>query len=291
VLLFAENIGCSVFVNTVLTPRHSLYTLPPDELNSIIDDMELQGKSFKHKLHINREVWENQIQLLRSSAKEHQLAGLTQIKTAVRIADGSSNSRYSIDEAWALVNAGNLDQALADALVLEPSHPVYYQSRILCAHIFRQQGNLEAAESHLERATQLSRKPLDALIERAWLRLAQGRFDEGIADALHARQLCKENELPEIGACRILGHLYARSGDEAHTIVELDRLLELSVDGPELRVHRGWLFWQLGLFERSALEGMIALSMDPNYGDAVELLNFLQEEAASGVKPGTVQVD
>jgi tetratricopeptide (TPR) repeat protein len=291
VLLFAENLGCSVFVNTVLTPRYSLYTLAPGELNKIVDEMELQGRTLKDKLHINREVWEKQLQALRASSKEQHLAGLTQIKTAARIAEGSSNTRYSIDEAWALVRAGQLDQALADAQALEPSHPVYYQSLILCAHIYRQKGNLAGADSYLDRAMQLSRKPLDALIERAWLRLAQKRFDEGISDALQARKLCQESELPELGACRILGQLYARAGDAVHAIVELDRLLELTDDGPELRVHRGWLFWELGLIEESTLEGKIALAMDPNYSDADELLTYLQEEAASGVRPGTVQVE
>jgi MoaA/NifB/PqqE/SkfB family radical SAM enzyme len=285
VLQFAEKLGCSVFVNTVLTPRHSLYTLPAEELNRIVDEMELQGKTFKDKLHINREVWEKQLEVLRASAKEQQLAGLTQIKTAVRIAEGTSSSRYSIDEAWALVRGGRFDEALADAQALDPSHPVYYQSLILCAHIYREKEDLEQAEEFLTRALQLSRKPVDALIERAWLRLTQKRTAEGIADALQAAKLCHENELPETAACRVLGHLYAQAGDADKCVKELDRLLELTPNAAEIRVHRAWLFWELGLYEKSALETAAALDTDPNYSGAVDLRTFLLNETASGVDP------
>ena len=282
VLLFAEKLECPVFVNTVLTPRYSLYTLPPEELNQIVDEMEAQGKAFQDKLRINKGVWEAQIRALRSSAREGLLGGLTQIKTASRLSQGdAADARYSIDQAWALVRAGSFDQALADAEALAPSHPVYYQSLVLRADVHRQKKELDRAEEILSDALRLSRKPIDALIERAWLRLCQKRFDEGIADALEARRFCREMELPEVQACRVLGHLYSQSEDVENAVMELDRLLQISPLVPEIRVHRAWLFWDMGLFKKACGEADAALALDPNYQDAISCRDFLRNEEAA----------
>ncbi len=67
VLLFAEDQGSEVFVNTVTDPKHcSLYSLPNDELSTIVEKLEEQGKNLVGKLKINRKVWNKSVAGLKS---------------------------------------------------------------------------------------------------------------------------------------------------------------------------------------------------------------------------------
>jgi len=67
--LFADGLGCSVFVNSVRRPPEmSLYTLSPAELARIVEKMERQEATQLANLRKNRGVWESQVRLLRNSA-------------------------------------------------------------------------------------------------------------------------------------------------------------------------------------------------------------------------------
>ncbi|HKV41107.1 MAG TPA: radical SAM protein [Blastocatellia bacterium] len=67
--LFADGLGCPVFVNSVRRPAQmSLYTLPPGELARIVEVMEEQSVALLPNLGKNRGVWEGQLRLLRQSA-------------------------------------------------------------------------------------------------------------------------------------------------------------------------------------------------------------------------------
>jgi radical SAM protein with 4Fe4S-binding SPASM domain len=79
-LLFAEELGCEVFVNTVIDPPHcSLYKLPPASLAHIADEMEKRDSGIEHDLHLNRPLWKETLLKLRNSATEHQAERLTRV--------------------------------------------------------------------------------------------------------------------------------------------------------------------------------------------------------------------
>ena len=67
--LFADDMGCPVFVNSVRKPPEmSLYTLPVDELREIVGVMDRQQADLLPKLRQNRRVFTGQMQLLRERA-------------------------------------------------------------------------------------------------------------------------------------------------------------------------------------------------------------------------------
>ncbi|MGH9763647.1 MAG: radical SAM protein [Blastocatellia bacterium] len=67
--LFADDLGCPVFVNSVRRPPEmSLYTLPLAEITKIVEVMEEQGDALLPRLKQSRQVWESQLLLLRKRA-------------------------------------------------------------------------------------------------------------------------------------------------------------------------------------------------------------------------------
>lgn len=63
---FADEWGCPVWVNTVLEPpEFGIYTLPLEELKSVVDSMELQANRFSSSLRKNRAVWFQELERLR----------------------------------------------------------------------------------------------------------------------------------------------------------------------------------------------------------------------------------
>ncbi|HWC95184.1 MAG TPA: radical SAM protein [Candidatus Sulfopaludibacter sp.] len=83
VLLIAEDLGIDLFVNTVVDPEHcSLYKLSKEELNRIVAALEKQAPGLEGRLHKNRHVWEEQLEILRNSAGGEKSGALTQLITA-----------------------------------------------------------------------------------------------------------------------------------------------------------------------------------------------------------------
>ena len=212
-LLLAESMGCEVFVNTVITPsQYSLYTLPPEELARIADEMEERGSSLKTRLRINRRTWENQINNLRNNARERMGENLTRFQDAVFEAwqDGREGIWHHIDTSWNYVHKGLYAEALDEALKTPETNPCYYHSVALCGHIRRLMGDLNGAESDLERALKMSRRRPEAFIYRAWLRYDQVRLSEGIEDAIRASELIPKGDQLEADVRELLELLYSR---------------------------------------------------------------------------------
>jgi tetratricopeptide (TPR) repeat protein len=190
-LLVAESIGCEVFVNTVVTPsRFSLYTLPPEELSRIADGMEKQSTALARQLRLNKKVWEEHVLNLRNNANERQAQALGGAKQAA--VDGwradPEGIWHNLNAAEDFVQRGLYDKALEKLLQMPEGHPEYYRSVVMSSRIRRMQGDLEGAERDLERAFRLSMRLPEAFISRAWLRLNQNRVEEGIEDAVRARE-------------------------------------------------------------------------------------------------------
>lgn len=65
-LAFADDLGCSVFVNTVVyPPRLSLYRMGVEELRGVLATLEGQTPRFSERLGLNRRVWFVEIDRLR----------------------------------------------------------------------------------------------------------------------------------------------------------------------------------------------------------------------------------
>jgi sulfatase maturation enzyme AslB (radical SAM superfamily) len=278
VLLIAEDLGCDVFINTVVTPEHcSLYKLPKDELSRIVDELERQTQRLDGKLKINRHIWEEQLQTLWNNAGGEKAGTLTQIITATTDAKPAEKSaKFSVSYGWDLVREGRLSEALAEAQKPDPKHPQYYHSLVLRAHVRRLMADLDQAEAHLEEAIRVSRNPREALYERAWLRAAQNRLEEGIVDAQKSAELCKgkkeELRLAQSNALLLCGRLRRLQGDIAAAGADLDAAVQLSANPQEALMERAWLRFQQNRFDEGIRDAEQGREIDGQKPEVLRLL-------------------
>ena len=201
-------------MNTVMSPpQHSLYTLPPEELGSIIEEMEKQGQRLTGRLRRNQGTWDTQIVNLRNNVRGRIAENLNKFQNV--IFDAWQDGRgVHVVKAEGLIRQGRYAESLEEALKTEHSDPFYYYSIVVCGSARHLMGDQEGAERDFERALKMSRKRPEALMARAWLRLDQRRLDEGLADALQARSLTVPGDQFEAGICELLGFLYCRRSEE-----------------------------------------------------------------------------
>jgi sulfatase maturation enzyme AslB (radical SAM superfamily) len=70
--LFADEWGCNVYANTVVTPpEFSVYNLPPAELRNIVDAMQAESHRLGPLLKRNRAVWFAQLDRVRHVYQQH----------------------------------------------------------------------------------------------------------------------------------------------------------------------------------------------------------------------------
>jgi len=196
-LIFAENLGLTVFVNTVIDPSHcSLYTLPPEDLTHIIVKMEAQEKVLRSQLCINLGVWERLIGQLQNHANQTQVESLAKVKEAAlnHWMEGPEGSKHHVTVAKKLAEKGQYENALEEVLKVPASHHHFYYAKVLCGRMRRLLGDLEGADLDLEHAIKLSKRNALAFLARAFLRLDQNRLEEGLADAGTARAVLKEED-------------------------------------------------------------------------------------------------
>lgn len=208
-LLFAEELGCEVFVNTVIAPLHcSLYNLPAQELSRIANALEEQGNLLESRLRMNRHIWEENIQKLRASTSDSQVEQLGAALDYYHYGPGGDD----LAAAQRLLEKGLYRESLDAAVKTPESHPFYYVSVVLCGQIRHLLGDLEGAERDLNRAVKISRRPVEALLYRARLRMDQNRLAEGIEDATRARDMVNQDDKLEAEVSEIMRLLSARRG-------------------------------------------------------------------------------
>ncbi len=289
-LLYAQELGCDVFVNTVIDPSHcSLYTLPPGELIGIVNEMSKQEVSLIDKLRLNRGVWDDNLRKLRDCANEKQVEGVKKVKQAAFEArrDGEKGTRSHVTAAWKLLDNGLHAEALEEVLKTPETHPHYYHALILCGHVRRLMGDLDGAEQDLNRALQMSQRRPEVFTELAWVRFDQNRTDEGLANAQQALALIDEDEELEVDAYDVLGFLHIRMSKISEARQALDRMLHLQPESVRVRVRRGLAFQMAGLRDEALAEVEVALVLDPNDEEARKLKEDLQAtgELCEGKEP------
>jgi tetratricopeptide (TPR) repeat protein len=239
--------------------------------------MEQQSGRLRGKLKINAHVWEDQLRNLRGNALGREEGSLTQIQSTLQKPrpDDKTSPRYSISQGWALVDEGRVEEALNEAGQVPQSHPHYYLAVVLGAHCLRAMGDLEEAEAEIDRAMKLSRKPAEALIQRAWLRRTQKKFQEGIEAGLQALDICR-GDVREVSVCRVLSYIYVETGRVDEALPLLDRLLEIKPDDADIRLQRSQAFHTAGLQEKAIIEIDAALMLNRNHLEAVKFSNRIQ---------------
>ena len=100
-LLFAEELGIPVTVQTVIEPAYGVQRLPTAELRTVHARMSRQSEQIAPALEINRDVWHRQLDMLRAELERRE-AG----QPFVRYMEppGAENAHAVLD---AIVGAGN----------------------------------------------------------------------------------------------------------------------------------------------------------------------------------------
>jgi tetratricopeptide (TPR) repeat protein len=230
-LLFAEDLGCQVFVNTVISQPHcSLYYPPPEDIARIADEMVTRGSSMPGRLHLNKQVWEETVDKLHRHANESQADRLTKTLESFQYAREEEDC---VVMARKLMDKGQCVEALKEVLKTPLNHSSYYHSVVLSGHIRHLLGDLGGAERDFDRAQKLSSLRPEVFLSRALLRIDQNRIEDGLEDALCARELVKKGDDFEPQVCEVLSLLYRRQGKVAEAITVLDRWRDLQPQNPK----------------------------------------------------------
>ncbi len=275
-LLLAEELKCSVFVNTVIGPsRCSLFTLPVKEISQIADEIEKQGSLVENRLRINHGVWKENIRRLRGKSREGQAASVG------KILDTYWDLQDQFSVAMKLAREGHFEESLEALGKVDKKHVSYYRSVALSGNIRRLLGDLAGSEQDLGRALKITSKRPEAFLYLAMLRLDQNRLTEALENALTARTLIKEEELLESEICGTLAATYIRLEKVPEALTVLDRLLILNPEKPEAHVLRCHAHRMAGRPDQAMLEVETALSIDANHWEAVNLREELISESTS----------
>jgi sulfatase maturation enzyme AslB (radical SAM superfamily)/Flp pilus assembly protein TadD len=283
-LLFAEDLGCQVFVNTVISPPHcSLYNLPPEDIARIAEKMETDGNSLPNRLRLNKQVWEETVGKLHRHANESQADRLTKTLETFEYAREEEDN---VTAAKKLIDKCQYTEALNEVLKTPQKHSSYYYSLALGGYIRHLLGDLEGADRDLERAITMSRRRPEAFINRARLRLDQNRLEESLSDLVHARDLMQAGDYLEVHVCEVLSKLHIRLGTLSEAMSALDRWQDLQPRNPMVRVRRGEAFLHVGLAEKALVEIEAALALDPTCAEAATFKERIKALSEGGIPGG-----
>ena len=233
---FAEDIGAKVWTILVTYPREcSLFSLPADELRSIVAHLEGQTGTLARRLKKNRDAWQGLVTELTQHVDEQTsvVEGMVQAAPRNRAA-GPDRLANAMEQAWRHMREGRAEQALGAALRTPPTDPLYLKALALIGEIRTNQGDFDGAETALAEAIRIAPSHPEAYLRRAWLRYHQGRFADGLAE-LEAAERCA-NKLVKVEDFIAIELLHARAtllyhqGDTDRAIETLDRFLAMKPD-------------------------------------------------------------
>lgn len=210
-LAFADEHDTEVHVIRVIDPpQFSLFSLPVNELKQIADDMEKQGREILPRLTKLRDTWLQAIASLRENATARQAQGYREVQTSTR--ELRHNCR---DIARTHLKAGQWDEAAKAALETDEQHKEFIWALLIAAHARRREGSFVLAEGLLDRARDKAHRLPAVFVERAWLRFDQERYDEGVTEALRAKELAEGfDESAVANALHVLAFAYASLNKE-----------------------------------------------------------------------------
>lgn len=258
-LLHCEEMGYAINVIRVIDPpRFSLFSLPTAELHPIIAALEAQATTLLPRLARHRDVFVGVLASLRENAQERQREGYRHVK-AVNV----HLRRDHVAEATDLMKEGRWHEALAAAAQTPREHKNRFHALLISAHAMRRVGDLVGAGKAIEEAMGLTRRKPAIFVERAWLRLEQGRHADALADARHARSLLQPGQDDvECRVLHVLGLLLADVGETRDARECVRRLLELAPREPWASQEASRILFRCGLPAEAVehADGAVALA-------------------------------
>jgi radical SAM protein with 4Fe4S-binding SPASM domain len=234
--LLAEDMEAKVWSVLVTYPSQcSLFSLPPEELRSIVVKLRDQTPRLRRKLKRNQDAWLSLVTELSHhvEARESPMDLIVQAAPRNR-ASGPGGLGNPMEQAWRFMEQGRQEAALEAALKTPPTSPMYLKALALIGEIKTNREDFEGAEEALNEAVRLAPNHPEAYMRQAWLRYQQGRFAEGLArlDLAErcASKLGRVEDFITRELLRARGTLLFHSGDARRAIEELDRYLELKPD-------------------------------------------------------------
>jgi len=229
-LLFAEDLGVEVWINTVIDPSFcSIYTLPRNDLVEIADCLEKQGGPLASRLYVNRKAWDETILKLRRAANEPQTDSLAGVLRRYYVPDDP------VQRASRLIQEGRYGEALEMARTVPEKNPCFYYALDLRGYCRSMLADLEGAEQELNQALHLSQKRPEAYLNLARIRLKQNSMKEALEYAHLAANGVMEEDRVEYGVCELLAFLYAREGRIVLALKALGPIARLQAGGSLLR--------------------------------------------------------
>jgi tetratricopeptide (TPR) repeat protein len=189
--------------------------------------------------------------------------------------------QYRLETGWRLLIEGRRVEALALADQIEPASSFRYPGLVLASSAARQAQQLARADAALVEARRLDPSRFDARLETAWLRLAQGRSAEGVAEVdgvLRSEPGPSSGLLPSFH--RVHSLLLASQGRLSASLAANERFLALAPDNCPGLIDRARILKAMGRLAEARESIQLALSQDPGSGEASDLL--VQLDSAPG---------
>jgi hypothetical protein len=224
-LLFAEELGVEVMVNTVIDPSVcSLYTLPRQQLTAITDRLEEQGAASAGRLTLNARAWKEALVKLRSAHTDDQRRALQDVLSRFFVVESP------LQTAWELTLQRKHAEAVTVASTVPERDADYYYALDTRAYNQCLLNDTSGAERDLERALAISTKRPDAYLNMARVRSKQQRFEEAIACATLAHERTRPEEAYRFQATELLAVLEMRRGHPLRAVGMLSALADLQGD-------------------------------------------------------------
>jgi MoaA/NifB/PqqE/SkfB family radical SAM enzyme len=206
-ILLAERLDCELSIVMVAGPSHcSLFTLPPQELQHVIQQIAVAGHAIAPELRRHRKAWEETVQHLRAAAEPEQTRKIEAVVSFDLLADNP------IARARRLAAEGDIDMALSKLQQVQPGHADYYFALALSGYLRGRQGDLTGAAQDLEKALHISRKLPDAYLNLARVHFRQRRLNAALENVLQAKARVVPEERIESEVLVLSALIWARRG-------------------------------------------------------------------------------
>ncbi len=181
-LRFCEENDFDIEVIRVIEPsQFSLFSLPGPEMLQIADALAALTPSVRPGLSRLAGTWDSVVQSLRDNARKEQSAAyrhMHEVDSALR--------ETPVELASRALARGDWNATLQAARQMPKTDKDYLYALLHMAHAHRQLDQLDASQKLLDEALTLTGRQAAVFVERAWLRFAQGRHDDGIHEANQA---------------------------------------------------------------------------------------------------------
>lgn len=272
-LAYADSLGLPVFVNRVVTPDHcSLFTLAPEELQEIADQLSAQSERYAG-LALNGRVWSLTLQELYANARQ------TQVGLAQEIRDPSKN-KESMAHAWNLATRGDYAEALTALEDLRDDQRDGYEGLVLQGLCLRQLDRVSEAIPVLQRATWLFPHGPKARVELAWAHLAAGVPEAASAEASRALKTAPKGSHPDALAqiLNVLAIACTYCGKHDAALEHSERAEELCPRDQWVLLNRATCLQRAGKTSEALHKVQSALDVNPALVEARNLRDQLRTD-------------